>query len=329
MTQTEQSNQDLITIVLPVFGRPEFLPEALSSVQHQSRSSWQLLIADDGSDETTQTLLLQWINRQSDERIHWVKRTRNLGLFANLNRALHEMDSEWALLLCSDDRLHPHAVETLHNCRMRWPEVGLILSTFDSINSDGSPRAPDNAQHHDQVSPCTALIHPEQFVPALLELGSLNGNLTGMALSRSLCEATGPFKEDWRHAADWEWLLRAAEQGPVVLNRITIAAVRTHEHQLSNSNRRSGHEVFEVAQVVGKLRCHPLLLKEARRHRWAAHVMQFQLWNVIKAAIHGQYTGIGRRLSAIQHSAGLLQTGIAFLRWIPQRWRQHRQSSAH
>ena len=308
-----------ISIVLPVYGRPELLPEALSSVLHQKNPQWQLLIADDGSDQKTQALLHEWTKTHNNERIRWVRRPYNIGLFANLNRALSEIDNEWALLLCSDDYLHPTAIKTVQECRQRWPEAGLILSTFDSINSDGSSRPPDSAWHHDQVSRSTALISPQQLVPALLELGSLNGNLTGMAFSRSLWQAAGAFREDWSHAADWEWLVRAAEQGPVVLNRIPMASVRTHEAQLSNSNRRSGRELTEVAEVVRRLHSHPLLTDEPLRHQWAAEVMQHQLWNLIKQIpLYG--TGpLMRGLPSIRTAAGLCDTTMALLRSMPRR----------
>ena len=311
-----------ISIVLPVYGRPELLPEALNSVLQQESSQWQLLIADDGSDQQTQALLQQWINSHDNGRIDWVRRPRNLGLFANLNRVLQNIDNKWALLLCSDDYLHPTAITTVQDCRRRWPEAGLILSTFDSINSDGSSRPPDSALHHDQVSRSTALISPKRLVPKLLELGSLNGNLTGMAFSRSLWQASGAFREDWRHAADWEWLLRAAEQGPVVLNRIPMASVRTHEAQLSNSNRRSGHELVEVAEVVRRLRSHPLLAEEPRRHQWAAHVMQHQLWNLIKQIPRHGTGPLIEGLRSIRTSSGLRRTTMSLLKSAPTRLRK-------
>lgn len=311
-----------ISIVLPVYGRPELLPEALTSVLQQNNPQWKLLIADDGSDQKTQALLSEWIKTHNNERIRWVRRPCNLGLFFNLNRALSEMDDEWALLLCSDDYLHATAISTLQECRQRWPEAGLILSTFDSINSDGSSRPPDSAWHHDQVSLSTALISPQQLVPALLELGSLNGNLTGMAFSRSLWQAAGEFREDWSHAADWEWLVRAAELGPVVLNRIPMASVRTHEAQLSNSNRRSGHELTEVAEVVRLLRSHTLLTEEPRRHQWAAQVMQHQLWNLVKQIpLHGT-SPLMRGLPSIRTAAGLPRTTMSLLQSIPKRLRK-------
>jgi len=310
-----------ITIVVPVYGRSELLGKALASVLALEESQWRLLIADDGSDAATQRFLEDWLAQHGSKQVEWRRRPHNLGLFANLNLAIREATTEWVLLLCSDDLLLPSAITRLEQLRQEWPEAGLILSTFHSINADGSSRPADSAWYHNQVSRNTALIPPERFVPALLQLGSLNGNLTGMGFSRTLWQQARPFRDDWRHAADWEWLLRAAELGPLLMNREPIAKVRTHAAQLSNSNRRSGHELQEVAEVVRQLRHHPLLATEPRRHAWAAHRMQFQLWNLLK-----QWRGLeaGERrakLRAIKTSAGLSRSTLALIRSAPKRLR--------
>ena len=312
-----------ITIILPVYGRSELLGPALESVLQLQDPGWQLLIADDGSDPQTQAFIQEWIDSQDqNSRLHWVRRAKNLGLFPNLNQAIEESTSEWVLLLCSDDLLLPNALSRIKELRERWPAAGLILSTYESINGDGSPRPADSAWHHNQVSRETSLIAPERFVPALLQLGSLNGNLSGMTFSRAHWRSAGPFLEDWRHAADWEWLLRASENKPLVLNRVPIAQVRTHASQLSNSNRRSGHELEEIVIVVKLLREHPLLATEPRRQRWAGDVMERQLWNRIKQLPNKGPGPLLDGLAPIHMSAGLRATAMAHLRFAPQRLRR-------
>ncbi len=312
-----------ITIVLPVFGRSELLEPALTSVLRLESvpQTWKLLIADDGSDAATAAFLEHWLNHHDNGSIRWQRRPHNLGLFANLNRAIAEANTSWVLLFCSDDLLLPGALTRLSELRKRWPQAGLILSTFESINGDGSPRPADSAWHHDQLSRETDLVAPQCFIPALLRLGSLNGNISGMAFSQNLWREAGPFRSDWRHAADWEWLVRAGEQGPLLLNRQPIALVRTHATQLSNSNRRSGHELKEVAVVVGQLRQHPLLTQEPLRHRWAAQVMQYQLWNQLKQLPRHGLGPLVEGLGAIHSAAGLRATGLALLRSAPKRLR--------
>ncbi len=310
-----------VTVLLPVYGKSPWLNEALASLQEQTCQDWNLIIADDGSDETAEQCIQCWLNEQSSGRILWSKRAKNLGLFKNLNQAIKEAETDWVMLLCSDDKLHKTAVADVANLRSRWPEASLILSTFDSINCDGTARPPDSSSHHEELRKSTGLVEPEQMLPALLRLGSLNGNLTGMAFCRSLWVSAGGFREDWRHAADWEWLIRASEQKALLLNRKPIAAVRTHPGQLSEKNRVSGHEITEVAAVVERLLRHDMVCSVPQRREWAGQVMQFQLWNLLKAAGQGDWSHWRTGLGAIHKSAGLRQTCKSLLGWLPSRWK--------
>lgn len=270
------------TIILPVYGRAELLGETLDSIAKQSNKDWKLIIADDGSDAVTHALVNTWTNKHGTHNIQWVRREKNLGLFSNLNRAIEDAQAEWVLIVCSDDLLLPDALDTLALLRRDWPEAGLILSTFNCINLDGSKRFEDHAMHHDKISRTTDLLEREYFLQNLLRFGSLNGNITGMAIHKRLWVSAGAFREEWRHAADWEWLIRAGEVGGILLNRKEIAVVRTHELQLSNANRESGHELKEVSEVVQRLKT----LKEVREAKemewWAAGVMKHQLLNVLR-----------------------------------------------
>ena len=313
-----------ITIILPVYGRSELLGAALESVKNQESEHWRLVIADDGSDEATQRLIDSWIKENRNLQVEWHKRPKNLGLFANLNQAISEAKADWVLLICSDDMLMPSAIGRLHELHREWPQARLILSTYKSVNSDGSPRPDTSALYHDKLSKKTTMITAERFVAGLLEWGSLNGNLTGMAFKRSLWEEAGVFREDWQHAADWEWLLRASSIEPLVLNREPVAFVRTHDGQLSNSNRRSGHELIEVAEVVKTLVNHSYLQNEPKRHQWAAHLMQFQLWNILKTIPSQPAGNFFSGLGVVHNSSGITRTSLALIQWLPSRWRQRK-----
>ena len=310
------------TILLPVFGYSPWLGEAVQSVINQESRDWKLQIADDGSDDKTKQWLKAKLVELKDKRIQWIKRPVNLGLFKNLNQAIKESSTDWILLLCSDDTLHSHAITSLEQLRHNWPDTGLILSSFDSMNADGSQRPADSSQHHDEVRLDTGLVAPECMIPALLRLGSLNGNLTGMAFSKEHWKRVGPFKEDWRHAADWEWMIRASETKALLLNRTPIASVRTHDQQLSVRNRKSGHECQEVAAVVSSLLKHPALKEEPQKSKWAGHVMQFQLWNLLKSGCRGDWGQWQAGMKAIHESTGLRQTSLHLIKWLPQRWRK-------
>ena len=308
-----------VTIILPVYGRGRLLREALNSIDALEPERFSLLIADDGSDDSTAAEIQSWISTRPNIEVNWIRRSSNLGLFANLNSAIEDVSTEWIMLLCSDDLLKPNALVRVSDLQRSYPNAELILSTFESINEDGKPRSCDSGWHHDQISKTTRIVDRKTVICSLLQLGSINGNLTGMVFKKTLWSKAGKFKEEWRHAADWEWLVRAADNGIVLLNRIAIAKVRTHDAQLSNSNRNSGHETREVGEVVRLLIDHEMLRDEGKRFQWAGHVMQFQLWNSFKACGSGSGITLSDILKIIHKTCGLRITCVSLVRAFPER----------
>ena len=308
-----------ITVVLPVYGRASLVEQAITSVTGQSDPDWRLLLADDGSDPPTQALLRR--RAVADSRIRLVRRARNLGLFGNLNAALAEIDTPWLLILCSDDLLEPEAIGVLRDLITTHPACDLVLSSYRSIDATGAFRFDVNGWYTDHFAPGTREFGPGELLPVLLRFGSINGNITGMLIRAELFARTGPWREDWRQAADWEWLIRAAERTRVLINRRPIARVRVHGQQLSSANRIDQREGEEITAVLRQLLDHPHLRSWPQRHRWAAYHAQFLLWNALKALPRVGWRATARQLGLIHRSTGLGPNALALLTVLPGRLR--------
>lgn len=315
-------DRDSITIIVPVYGRAALLEQALDSVVKQEDEGWRLLIADDGSDSETKTLIERWMKDQQDKRIRYDSRDRNIGLFSNLNRALGNIETEWVILLCSDDLLLKTAVGRIKTIHRRFKDASLVLSTFESIDGDGAVRFNDSGWHHDKICKSTSYFERGQLIPYLLKLGSINGNLTGMAFSVERWREAGRFKDDWKHAADWEWLIRAVDAGPTVLNRSIIARVRTHAGQLSNENRVNRSEIKEVSEVIRMLLQHKCIKNIKGRKRWAGEIMQHQLWNTLKGLKRVGWSGLFEAMIYLKASAGIGWTLWCLMMVLPERVRK-------
>ena len=309
---------DLITIVLPVYGRSELLREALESVYLQDDPDWRLLIADDGSDDQTAELIEQ---QGSDPRVLVVRRPKNLGLFGNLNAAIDEVETPWQLILCSDDCLESHAIRHLKTTILSAPDTRLMLSRYQSIDANGDPRTDVNGVFYDCFAPSTRLFEPGALLQPLLQYGSINGNITGLLIRQSLFRDAGPWRADWSQSADWEWLIRACTQTSVLVRREPIARVRVHEAQLSVSNRVLQRENLETLELLSGLLRHPAMQSCGRRRRWAAHHAQFLLWNAIKAAPRVGIQATVHQFALIQRHVGLVPTALALLSTLPRRLR--------
>ena len=309
---------DLITIVLPVFGRSTLLGKALNSVYAQDDSHWRLLIADDGSSGCAAELIRQ---QQYDPRVDVSTRPHNLGLFGNLNAAIKEVKTSWQLILCSDDVLEPHAISRLKSLIASHPSARLILSSYRSIDSDGNPRVDVNGLFYDRFAPTSKLFSPGTLLPYLLQYGSINGNITGLLIHQSLFTNAGLWRSDWHQSADWEWLTRACCQTSVFVSRDPIARVRVHDGQLSVSNRKFQRENSETLEILKELLSHPQLQGCHRRQQWAAHHAQFLMWNALKAMPRVGIYATLHQFALIEKNVGLLSTLFALIRALPMRFK--------
>src|SRR5688572_23189690 len=93
----------LVSVIVASFNRTEYLMEAVESVIHQTWSDWELLIADDGSDEPTK----RYLAKLADPRVHvlWLQHSGNPA--AVRNAALNIAHGEYVAFLDSDDAWMP------------------------------------------------------------------------------------------------------------------------------------------------------------------------------------------------------------------------------
>jgi glycosyltransferase involved in cell wall biosynthesis len=102
------SEKPSVSVILPVYNRHKYLGKAIDSVLRQTYRNWELIIADDASSQETQNFLQQYTNIPK-VRIEY--NPQNLGLFANLNKAMSSCKSDYILFLCSDDFLMENCLE--------------------------------------------------------------------------------------------------------------------------------------------------------------------------------------------------------------------------
>ena len=90
----------LVSVIVPTFNRLLYLRPAVASVFAQTLVDWELIIADDGSDEHTRAYLSAL---QSEPRVSiiWLPHCGNPA--AVRNRALRQARGEYLAFLDSDD----------------------------------------------------------------------------------------------------------------------------------------------------------------------------------------------------------------------------------
>lgn len=110
MAEKTITEEDLVSIIVPVYNVEEYLHECLDSIVRQTYSNLQIIIVDDGS--TDKSFEICEMYESKDSRIQVIRR-KNGGLSAARNTGLEYVKGEWIEFVDSDDWIDSHFVEEL------------------------------------------------------------------------------------------------------------------------------------------------------------------------------------------------------------------------
>jgi glycosyltransferase involved in cell wall biosynthesis len=122
-----------VTVVIPTHNRASLLREAIESVLAQTYPDFTLLVADNASTDETQEL----VGGYDDERVTYIRRPQNVGLFGNFDDSLRHVETQYAAILCDDDVLRPEFLHATVEVLDREARAGLVHTAFDVLDRDG------------------------------------------------------------------------------------------------------------------------------------------------------------------------------------------------
>lgn len=101
-----------ITIFTPTYNRAYILNRVYESLKEQTNKNFIWLIVDDGSTDNTKELVDKWI-KESEIKIKYIKQD-NSGKHIAHNTAVKNCDTDFLLILDSDDYLSKESIEVLN-----------------------------------------------------------------------------------------------------------------------------------------------------------------------------------------------------------------------
>jgi glycosyltransferase involved in cell wall biosynthesis len=212
-----------VSVILPTYERPEFLRQAVASVQAQSWTDWELIISDDGSGLDTASLLDQF-SREPQVRVIRSSHQGNPG--AVRNRALREARGEYVAFIDSDDLwLPPKLEEQLARLRASR-DCQWSYTEFIRINQDGVSVDYERNPHRN--------LQEGWIFNQLLEL-RFGIAMPTVMVKRDLLETVGGFDELQGLHEDYELWLRLALLSPVRVLKQPLACVRRHSSHFSST----------------------------------------------------------------------------------------------
>jgi glycosyltransferase involved in cell wall biosynthesis len=123
-----------IDIMLPHYGDVSYLKIAVRSVLAQDDPDWRLTVVDDSDGDG----LPEWFASLDDNRVHYTRNERNLGLNGNFQRCLELAEHDFLVVMGSDDAMLPGYVATIRAALTRFPHADVVQAGVEVINSDGT-----------------------------------------------------------------------------------------------------------------------------------------------------------------------------------------------
>jgi len=215
-----------VSIIIPAFNRAQFLTLAVESAVNQTHSDWELIIADDGSDEETQRYLRSIAG--PGVRIVWLPHSGNPSLVRNAAAAV--ASGRYLAFLDSDDEWAPQKLERQLAALRERPRCRWSYTACRHIDESGrlipkkrpAPPAPEGWIFRQLLT---------------LEIGIA---MPTVIVERSLFEEVGGFDEQQLFGEFHDLCLRLALGGEVVVVREHLCAVRVH-HEHYSSDRTANH----------------------------------------------------------------------------------------
>lgn len=178
----------LLTIIIPAYNIPEYLPRCVHSVMAQTYRRLEIILVDDGSTDGTGELCDELA--KEDDRIR-VYHKENGGSSSARNLALRYAAGEYIGFVDSDDYVEPDMYEELLKAIQRF-QVPAAQAGRDEVDEKGNPLpdicvTPDRPLviesgeflkelllHRGDCSFCTKLIRRDMFPEEAFPEGKLN-----------------------------------------------------------------------------------------------------------------------------------------------------------
>lgn len=233
-------SQPLISIVMPAYNAADYIDEAIQSILNQTYTHWELLIADDGSQDQTRAKIAAYAD---EARIRILPNDKNIGYQATCNRLFALCEGEYLTFLDADDFCPPQRLELQFAAFAANPNLGMVGTAYDIVDMSG--RLIDTVHKpltYKEI--CEALSHKSAFCGATI------------MISRAVYEAVGGYREFFKNYAyqDYDWSYCIADKFESINLADSLYSYRQSPN--SNSKKISAKRFIsdKIVQYLGKQR---------------------------------------------------------------------------
>jgi glycosyltransferase involved in cell wall biosynthesis len=237
---------DLVSVIVPVYNRPDMLRQAVASVLAQTYTDFEIVIVDDESTDDTPRVIEEL--RASDPRIRGLRRPNGgPGLARESGRLAAE--GEFLQYLDSDDLLLPRKLELQVAALRAHPDAGIAYGRVIYRDAEGREIACDWKLANQNVTS----IFPSFLLARWWETVS-------PLFRKSVTDAAGPWTS-LRLEEDWEYDTRIGSLGV----RLIFIDEPLAEHRDHSEDRLSRGAGSDPRRLRDRAEAHARIAAHARK----------------------------------------------------------------
>jgi len=241
MIQMLHVNRPRISIVMPTFNRAQFLPMVISSILQQSFTDFELIIVDDSSSDNSEEIISSF----NDERILYIRQSRNRGEYATTNLGIRAASGMLVTWVHSDDILPQDSLATRVRCLDENPDVDLCHGDISIIDEQG-----EVIGFYPAFSGSGGEAFEEYYKPAESRICEFPIHHTTIMFRREFIHTTGYWDERLPCVGDTEWLLRALKFGKIKKAPGILYLYRSHPATKRVHDAKNGRDVNVMLTYV-------------------------------------------------------------------------------
>lgn len=207
-----------VSVVAVSYNHERWIAEALDSIQRQTLTDFELIYADDASQDRSVEVALDWISRHGIPA-KTILHERNRGLCQTLNEAVAQCTGRYVQLMSCDDVLLADKLER-HAAILdaAGGDVSLVHSPVHQIDADGRPLAVPMSNGSEKEPPLT-----DSPFERMLDANPIWA--PSVLMRRDALRAAGGYDERLRYE-DWDMWLRLARRSRFAFSQPASVAYR-------------------------------------------------------------------------------------------------------
>jgi len=195
-----QAYQLLFSVLIANFNNGKYIINAIDSVLTQTYSNWEIIIVDDGSTDSSNSI---YKRLTEDPRVRIYFNSVNKGCAFTKRRCIELAKGEICAFLDPDDKITPDALEIMVNSHKEYPNASIVYSTHFVTNEKFEIST---------INPLVGAINANES-----HLSSTKFGVSHFAsFKKQLYDRTSGINPNYKRAVDQDLYYKLEEQGSVI-----------------------------------------------------------------------------------------------------------------